>query len=256
MERVERADEQEIDESGEPPAPPEPVKVPYFTYIMTACIVAIAGIQLIKDPPPIEELGFIKNSIWAAGFVKPFFRDGEYWRILTGAVIHANVVHIAFNAMALFNFGRIVEQLSSRYHLVIVFILSALGGNFVSLLFKPDDISVGASGGIIGLLGYLVVYSMVRKQFVAREFRRDLLFNTGFIVVYGLALYETIDNSAHAGGFLTGAIYALLQVPRDPYADPREAGTIAKVAGFAALGIFLLTAIITVLLIFGFNEGA
>lgn len=253
MEQIESEDDREIDENEEEAPLAEPLKVPYFTYILAACIVAIAAIQFVTDPPPVEQLGFIRNSIWAAGFVKPLFRDGEYWRILTGAVIHANLIHIAFNGMALINLGKIVEQLSSRYHLVIVFILAALGGGVVSLIFQPNIISVGASGGIIGLLGYLVVYSIVRRQFIAKEFRRSLLFNTGFILIYGLVLYNTIDNFAHAGGFLTGAIYAFAQIPRDPYVDPRNAGTIAKAVGFAALGLFFLTSIIAVLLIFAFN---
>jgi membrane associated rhomboid family serine protease len=231
------------------PLPETAVPTPYFTYILAGSIIAVALLQFITDSQGPRDLERVQHSILAAGFVKPFFLHGEYWRILTGATVHAGVAHIAFNSMALVSFGRLVEMLSSRAHLAIVLVLSAIGGGIVSLIFKPDVISVGASGGIIGLLGYLVVYSMRRRQFISPEFRRSLLFNTGFIVVYGLVLYQVIDNFAHLGGFLTGAVYALFQVPGDPYKDPRDTGTVARIAGWAAFAIFVATCGFSVLLI-------
>ena len=79
---------------------------------------------------------------------------------------------------------------------------------------------------------------MRRKQFLAPEFRRSLLFNTGFIVVYGVALYQLIDNYAHLGGFLAGAVYALVQVPGDPHVDPRPVGAAGELAGLVSLRNF------------------
>ena len=55
-------------------------------------------------------------------------------------------------------------MLSNRAHLAIVFLLSAIGGGILSLVSQPDGISVGASGGIVGLIGYLAVYAFRRRQ--------------------------------------------------------------------------------------------
>jgi len=155
------------------------------------------------------------------------------------------------NGYALFSFGRLVELLSNRAHLPAVFLLSVIGGNILSLIFLPQGGSVGASGGVVGLLGYLVVYSFRRRQFLAPEFMRSLLINTGIMIVFGISLYQVVDNYAHLGGFLAGAAYALIQVPGDPYRDPREAGKTADVAGLAALGIFAAISIFSILLITG-----
>lgn len=215
--------------------------VPVYTYIFVACIVAVAVVQLGTGLLP---------SIDAAGFDKPAFRfGGEYWRILTGAAVHGGVAHIAMNAFAFYSFGRIFEVLSNRAHLAIVFLISAIGGGILSLIFAPDGRSVGASGGIVGLISYLAVYTFKRRQFITPEFRKSLLVNIGFIIVFGLLLYQVIDNFGHIGGLIVGAIYGWLQIPTDAYADPRLASPAIQTAGLAALGIYIATCIFAILLI-------
>ena len=133
--------------------------------------------------------------------------------------------------------------------LAIVFLLSAIGGGILSLVFQPDGISVGASGGIVGLIGYLAVYAFRRRQFISPEFRKNLLVNIGFILVFGLVLYQVIDNYGHIGGLVTGAIYGLIQIPSDEYVDPRQAGSAVNVAGISALGIYIAACCFSILLI-------
>jgi rhomboid protease GluP len=130
-----------------------------------------------------------------------------------------------------------------------LFLLSAIGGGVLSLIFIPDGLSVGASGGIVGLVSYLAIYAFRRRQFISPEFRKSLLINIGFILVFGLVLFREIDNFGHIGGLITGAIYGLLQISSDEYADPRVAGSVAEVAGLASLGIYVAACGFSVLLI-------
>lgn len=216
--------------------------IPVYTYILLVCIVAVTAAQFI---------GGLDESILAAGFVKTaFLQKHEYWRILTGAALHGGLLHIFFNGYALYSFGRIFELLSNKAHLATVFLLSAVGGGLLSLYFIPNGISVGASGGIVGMIGYLAVYAFKRRQFIAPEFRRNLLINIGFILVFGLLLWNTIDNFGHIGGLITGAVYALLQVPSDEYVDPRSAGSLAQIFGIVSLGVFIAASFFSILLIF------
>ncbi len=216
-------------------------KPPYYTYILIASIVAVAVVQLGTG---------LNASIGAAGFDKPLFlRNHEYWRILTGATTHGSIIHVAMNCYAFYSFGRIFEMLSNRANLAIVFLLSAIGGGILSLVFMPDGVSVGASGGIVGLIGYLAVYAFRRRQFISPEFRKNLLINIGFILVFGLVLYQVIDNFGHIGGMITGAVYGLIQVPSDERSDPREAGPGLEFAGIAAVGIYIAACILSILLI-------
>jgi len=235
----------EVEPAGGEPAPevyagPAYMPVPVYTYVILACIIAVTAAQFYVGLEP---------SILAAGFVKPEFLHGHYWRILTGAALHGGLAHIAMNGYALYSFGRIFELLTNRAHLAIVFLLAAVSGGILSLIFLPDGISVGASGGIVGLIGYLVVYAYVRKQFISREFRRSLVINIGFIILFGLALFQVVDNWGHIGGLLAGAIYGFIQIPRDPYVNPANASNFAQIAGLVSLGIFIATSVFSILVI-------
>lgn len=223
---------------------------PLYSVILIVCLVVVFLCQLYADSlPPIIEV--LSNSAFLAGFVKPFFVEGQYWRILTAAALHGGLLHLAFNSYALYILGKLIETLSNRAHLAIVFLLSAIGGGILSLIFLPDIPSIGASGGVIGFLGYLTVYGFKRRKLLPAAFLKNMLFNVGFIAFVGIFVMSNIDNFGHLGGLLVGAIYGFLQIPSDLYKDPRQIGQTTKIFGFIALGIFILTAVFAMLILFG-----
>lgn len=224
--------ETEIDEQAD---------FPLYTAILITGIVAVALAQFYSG---------LEMSVAVAGFVKPaFIAQQEYWRILTGATLHGGLGHLAMNSFAFYSFGKIFEMLTGRAHLALSFLLSAIGGGLLSLLFDPEGASVGASGGIVGLIGYLLVYSYRRRQFITDEFRKSLLTNIGLLLLFGLVLYQVVDNYGHIGGLITGAVYGFLQIPSDPKVDPRTTGALAEAGGIAALGIYLAACLFSILLL-------
>lgn len=224
--------------------------LPVYSIILVACLIAVSICQFWVDGESGILLGGGKSVI-LAGFNKPLFLDGQYWRILTGAALHFGLVHLAFNCYALYVLGKLIEVLSNRAHLAIVFLLSITGGGILSLIFLPDISSVGASGGVVGFLGYLAVYGYRRRQLLTNAFLKNMLFNIGFIALYGYFLREYIDNFGHLGGLLAGAVYGFFQISGDVYKDPREVGKITEFLGLAALGIFIATSIFSILVISG-----
>ncbi len=217
---------------------------PVYTSILIACFVGVSMAQFSAD---------LERSVIAAGFVKPIFVSGEYWRILTGAALHGGVLHLFLNSFAFLSFGRLFEGLSNRAHLPIVFLLSAVGGGFLSLIFKPDGTSVGASGGILGVVSYLAVYTFARRQFVSPAFRKDMLVNIGFILAFGLVLYDVIDNYGHIGGLIVGAVYGFIQIPRDPNVDPRSVSGRVESAGLAFLAAWIAISGFSIFLILSYG---
>ena len=214
---------------------------PYFSYVLIACVVAVSLCQMATG---------LDKSIDAAGFVKPeFLKRGEYWRILTGGALHGGILHLYFNGQALYGFGSLIESIANRAHLATVFLLAIIGGGIVSLIFLPAGTSVGASGGIMGLVGYLAIYGYRRKQQLPPDFLKSMLVNIGFIAAFGIVAYQIVDNFGHLGGVLTGAIYGFVQIPKDLHKNPREVGTIAEIFGLIALGIFVFTCALSILLI-------
>lgn len=237
------------DEEAENEAPGSDVGIdrpglPLYSIILIAGILAVFGAQVVTG---------LDDSVELAGFVKPaFIAQHQYWRILTGATTHGSLLHVGLNCYAFYNIGKIVEMLSNRAHLAIVFLLSALGGGVLSLVFMPSNTSVGASGGIVGLIGYLLVYAFRRRQFISSEFRRSLLINVAFILIYGLVLYTVIDNFGHIGGLITGLGYGLFQIPSDVHTDPREAVPAVEITGIIAVGVYIAACCFSILLILSF----
>ena len=87
-----------------------------------------------------------------------------------------------------------------------------------------------------------------RRKFISYEFRKSLLINIGFILIFGLVLYQVIDNFGHIGGFVAGAIYGLLQIPSDETVDPRAASQPVELAGLGTLGLYLAACIFSILI--------
>lgn len=235
---VQYQSETEDDSQAYVAAPRQPF--PIITSAIIAAIAVVFTSQMVTG---------LDASVELAGFDKAaFVREREYWRILTGAALHGGPLHVFMNCYAFYSFGKTFELISNRLHVATVFLLAAVGGGFLSLIFLPDATSVGASGGILGIVSYLAVYAFRRRQFVSREFRKGLLINIGFILIFGLVLFQQIDNFGHIGGLIVGAVYGLIQIPTDEYVDPRHAGPVATAVGYGSLAIYLAVCVFSILL--------
>lgn len=216
---------------------------PYYTMILLGAIIAVYIAQLSVG---------IDESILAAGFVRTEIEsNGQYWRLLTVGALHGGMLHIFLNGNALYGLGGLVEYLSNRAHLAIVFVLAIIGGSLCSLYLGPFPYAVGASGGILGVFGYLLIYAYRRREQLPPDFLKSLLINVAFIAGFGIIAYQLVDNFAHAGGFLVGAVYAFIQVPKDIDADPRCSNQIVNVLGIIAIAIYIAEAAFAIFRITG-----
>ena len=166
---MEYVTEEEIEERTQQ-AETAVASTPYYSIILIVCIVVVAFTQMATN---------LEYSVDIAGFAKPSFLGGEYWRILTSAALHGSIMHLGFNSYALYVLGRLIEMLSNRSHLAIVFIISIIGGNLLGLAFGPDVRSIGASGGVIGFLGYLTVYGYKRRKLLSNAFLKEYAYERG-----------------------------------------------------------------------------
>lgn len=185
-------------------------------------IIAIVGVaQLLPG-----------NSILAAGLLKdPMHRD--WWRLLTAPLMHGNLIHFMMNSAALIYLGRRLEVIAGWPHLILVFLFSAWMGGECSLRFV-DLPSVGASGGLMGWLGFLMIFEWHHGRLVPSKARHRLLIGILLTGLIGLVGFRFIDNAAHLGGVLAGVVYALIVFPKsasaarpNPTWSDRIAGTLA-----------------------------
>jgi len=146
-------------------------------------------------PPSIEAAALLKSAV---------LEQGEWWRTVTTGLMHGGIIHIVFNGLALFNLGRVITALVSPAVLGIVFLSTVVTGSLASLYFGNAPASVGASGGILGCLGFLLVVCQKFHHELPDYLRTSLLQATIVVTIFGLLGAGFIDNAAHAGGFLGG----------------------------------------------------
>lgn len=79
--------------------------------------------------------------------------QGQWYRIVSPLVLHAGIIHYLLNMVAISFIGAAIEQCHGPCRTLLLFIIPGVGGNILSAIFLPNYISVGASGGIFGLLG-------------------------------------------------------------------------------------------------------
>lgn len=218
---------------------------PVFTYVLIGSFLAVFLCQLIVGEA---------KSVYAAGLVKPLVREGEFWRLLTSATLHGGFLHIYFNGQALYNIGSTIEALSKRAHVAICFLLAAIGGSLASLYLMPDTPSIGASGGIIGLFGFLGVFGWKNKEHLPPGFFRNIIINLLLIAGLGIIAYAYIDNAAHGGGLIVGVIYGLVTIRRNEAVEPKNASGFLNILGYVSLLLVVAAAIFSIVRILSFRQ--
>ncbi len=147
--------------------------------------------------------GLVMTRIWL---------DGQWWRILTAGFVHGSWLHLALNGWALWVVGQWTERgWGWRGHLA-VFVLSSVGGCLASLAWVEAPIVVGASAGIFGLAGGLVV----ARRFGEAPLQRRLAPVASGRLAFWLAVWLIVGwqlpmlaNAGHAGGLLVGCAAGL-----------------------------------------------
>ncbi|HST63205.1 MAG TPA: rhomboid family intramembrane serine protease, partial [Longimicrobium sp.] len=196
----------------------------------------------------VVQLFALTASIEAGALRRDAVAAGEWWRLLTAPMLHGGILHFWMNYAALENLGRTMETRGPRAWVPLVFLLAALAGGAASLALPPDVASVGASGGLMGMFGFLLVMAYRRKRDLPEGFLQGLLLNIGIIAVVGAVAYQFIDNAAHAGGLLAGVLMGLLAIPGDARVPRWTGGPLLARAGHVATGLVWLAATVALLL--------
>jgi len=139
---------------------------------------------------------------------------GEYWRLLTAPWLHGSVDHLVGNGIALYILGMVCESAFGRAQLLVLYVLSGLSGSLLSVVMSPGP-SVGASGAIFGLQGAaIVLFRLHRDRLLVRDRRVGfVLIIWALYTIAGGIMQPLIDNGAHIGGALGGALIAFYLHP-------------------------------------------
>ena len=137
--------------------------------------------------------------------------SGEYWRLITVALVHGGLTHLFFNMFSLLVLGNPVEAALGKARFLVIFFVSLLTGSLASIyLTNQLYVSVGASGAIFGLFGAFIAMRKMINDGV-----RDIYVIVGLNFVFGFVL-GGVDWRAHLGGLIGGYLTTaiLLRITR------------------------------------------
>jgi len=145
----------------------------------------------------------------------PYFRRGEYWRLVMPMFLHIGWQHLIVNSYALFILGPILERVYGYGRFALLYVAAGMGSSALSMSLSRN-IAAGASGAIFGIAGAMLVAGYLHRDLIPRHWGRA--FGRGVIPFIVLTLIlgfwvRGIDNWGHLGGLLTGMVSAALIPP-------------------------------------------
>ena len=168
----------------------------------------------------------------------PLVAHGEWWRVFSGAFLHAGIIHLGMNMLLLWFLAQEMEPVLGRLRFALLYVTSLIGGSLGVLIVSPVSPTVGASGAVFGLMGGLIVLQL-------RAHQNPWNSGIGGLVLINLLLTFTIPGisiGGHVGGLLAGAAAGLVL---QPVTWPQQGAALRStvVVGFAfTLGAFALAA--------------
>lgn len=207
-------------------------RVPY----VTISLLAIMGLVAWKVT------GFFPTeaSLSPMMFSREAAAEGEWSRLVTSLFAHGGLIHLGFNALALWSLGSLEEELGSPAFLGL-FLAAGVGGNLLHVMTTPTPV-VGASGAIFGLLGVLLALAprtQLSLFFIPVPAIVLLpLYAAVVLFVPGFQELAPIAHFAHLGGLIVGVAASLIL-------DPRRAVEHAAYVGVAFIGLALIVVNVT-----------
>lgn len=185
------------------------MKKPVFTIFLVIINVSVFfGLSFIGMT---EDASFMAEH--GAMYVPYVLERGEYYRIFTSMFLHFGFQHLMNNMVMLIAIGYTLENELGRVKFLILYLLSGIGGTFVSMYqdihINEYAVAAGASGAIFGLIGATIYVALRNHGRVGNVSGRGLVFMAAVTLYYGYA-NGGVDNFAHVGGLVSGIMLAFL----------------------------------------------
>jgi len=171
---------------------------------------------------------FVKGALYVPGGLD----QGEWYRLITAAFLHASLIHLLFNMLVLWFIGAPVEQAIGRGRFLAIYIVSGLAGSAGAIIFSPNVVTVGASGAIFGILGAALVLEGQKNYVLGGQALGLIAVN----LIFTFAI-PNISIGGHIGGLIGGALsmlaFSRLGRTHAIYGRPGLLG----IAGVVAVGV-------------------
>lgn len=206
----------------------EMTTVPRVTY----ALIAVNVLAYLAEKEQFTISGAASGTLVNEGFLgrEAIHFGHQYWRLVTNAFLHEDILHIGFNMYLLYLLGMMLEPTIGSVRFATVYFTSLLAGSF-GVIFWSNGGSIGASGAIFGLMGYAAVELRARGHRVMET-------SIGTLIVFNLVLsfiLPDISIGGHIGGLVGGALAGLALKAADRRGQ--------KALGYAACALLSVAAV-------------
>ena len=128
---------------------------------------------------------------------------GQRWRLVTAGFLHGGLLHIGMNMWVLWDVGAQVEEIYGTARLLVIYFVGSVLGFVFSTLWSPY-LSIGASAGLMGLIGAMIAVGVHHRSAMGQAIRGQYIRWTIYMLIIGILPGLQIDNAAHIGGLVGG----------------------------------------------------
>ena len=175
----------------------------------------IIGINVWISYKGFNDTSFFQRNLFQ---VDKILAHKEYKRLWMSGFLHVNWMHLIFNMITFYSFGRYLEYELGPIQMLVIYFASLIGGDLLALLVHKNHgrySAVGASGAVSGI----IFAALALFQGIHLEFPFPMpgwLYGILFVVysIYGIrSRVGNIGHEAHLGGALMGLLTAVLMDP-------------------------------------------
>lgn len=175
-------------------------------------------------------------------------KEGQVWRLITPVLLHAGLIHLFFNLFSQTLIGVPMEFRIGTTRFAAVYLISGFVGCLMSAVGTPTSISVGASGAILGLVGFQLGFLWCTWKSLEKAQRQAQLQSMCFLLLMLvlLGVSSSVDNYAHGGGLLAGFLLGVSW-----FAHRTELGQDMKLAAkWGTLGVLGVLVVVLLIVLF------
>ncbi len=150
-------------------------------------------------------LGLIDRARHGGTFVG--VAEGEWWRIFTSGFVHSGIIHFLINMALLWFVGRELELYLKTTRFFLLYTSCIIGSSFLVLALRPDNLTIGASGGVFGIMAaYVMLAKFLTGRFFGTTISLVLALNLGINAFLLFNPNSNISVLGHLGGLMTGLL--------------------------------------------------
>jgi membrane associated rhomboid family serine protease len=149
----------------------------------------------------------------------------QYYRFVTCGLIHADLMHLAFNMFTLFFFGKALENYYmgvlglQHYYFIILYVTALVVANIPTYIKRRDDYnyrSLGASGAVCAVLFAFILidpWVSIYLYFIKMPAILYAVLFLGFTIYMSRKGGDNVNHDAHLWGALYGVVFTIAARP-------------------------------------------